>query len=137
MRTTCRYYYILIWATKDAKGKVIKRAILEESSEGEFSELDIWRPLIASKRVITIRRLKLKLDRILYRPNIYTGLYIVSITREYDNTININILAGEGKHKYVVSYSYIVANIYRVFKRLADNISPPNLIGYQFAKEVL
>jgi hypothetical protein len=55
-------------------------------------------------------------------PNVHAGLHLHENAVEYGTVMNCNVLAPEMKHK--------------MFHRLADHASPPNLMAYLFAYDV-
>ena len=77
------------------------------SAVENLKDLDIQSP--KQKR----RRLKEnKFKKFLTLFNVYAGLHLADMTREYEIMMNLNVFAGELKHKYdislnIYSFTYI------------------------------
>ena len=132
----------------DADKEAALRQIIDEA-EAEYSDdniddeaLGIVQPRPSSK-VVKKPAPKNKLERLLKLPNVHAGLHLADNAREYATVMNSNVLAGELKHKYSIIHPILwfpitdIIYLYRVFKGMADAASPPNLMGYLFARDVI
>ena len=117
-------------------------ALLEILSVAEDSEDDLERTQAPTQQQPTQRRGRKpkadKYQKLLALPNVHAGLHLSEMAREYATVMNLSVLAGELKHKYGTCISMrSLLTICRIFKGMADQAAPSNLMGYLFSKDVM